>query len=566
MAAGAEGVRAGRAYVEVGANLNPLEMGLNVAKAKLSNFAGALGSLGSALALGFVTNKITGWIQSFADSGREIYLMSRAAGISTAEISELKGAVQLLGGDLGETVGGMRKMGIFLHDVAQGGKEAGDAMRQLGLTVADIAGMSEIDKLQLIGERLAVIGDLNTRQALGRQIFGRGGGAMVGLAGGLGAARAEAGQSGLSPERMEAQVKAAFDLSQAMRALEKTKESVGKAIGAALAPALTLSLNAIRGIVSQVKSWVQNNEEIVQKVALIGGAIVGISATLLALAAGVNLVVFTATGLASVFAGIWGVITAIAGIAAAAFSPIGIAVVAASALFVFLGKVSGLFTVIARGAGRVADVFNQTFGGIKDAITSGDLSLAFQIAIAGLKVVASDFNEWFGREFGFTMTEAFGAMLTAFHIVTDGLRAIWRLLMSDMEAEFSVLRTLFAFAHPGFALSAGRRRVGEIGSDAVAAAAAAQEQLNALTNRANRGWISEQDQQLQGLPNASDIAEQLARGSSARSTFNRDVVSGFGGSPVQQLVSNTARMIELLDMIAGNTDESGFPTVMMEVG
>jgi hypothetical protein len=278
------------------------------------------------------------------------------------------------------------------------------------------------------------------------------------------------------------------------------------------------------------------------------------------------LVVFTATGLASVFAGIWGVITAIAGIAAAAFSPIGIAVVAASALFVFLGKVSGLFTVIARGAGRVADVFNQTFGGIKDAITSGDLSLAFQIAIAGLKVVASDFNEWFGREFGFTMTEAFGAMLTAFHIVTDGLRAIWRLLMSDMEAEFSVLRTLFAFAHPGFALSAGRRRVGEIGSDAVAAAAAAQEQLNALTNRANRGWISEQDQQLQGLPNASDIAEQLARGSSARSTFNRDVVSGFGGSPVQQLVSNTARMIELLDMIAGNTDESGFPTVMMEVG
>jgi len=94
------------------------------------------------------------------------------------------------------------------------------------------------------------------------------------------------------------------------------------------------------------------------------------------------------------------------------------------------------------------------------------------------------------------------------------------------------------------------------------AAAAAQAQLNALTAQAAQNAANMPG----ALPDAGSIAEQLARGSSARSTFNRDVVSGFGSSPVQQLISNTARMIELLDTIAGNTDESGFPTVMMEVG
>src|SRR6185369_6642173 len=85
--------------------------------------------------------------------------------------------------------------------------------------------------------------------------------------------------------------------------------------------------------------------------------------------------------------------------------------------------------------------------------------------------------------------------------------------------------------------------------------AAAQDQLEALNRDAfYRNYSAQAARDLENLPNMADIADQLGQGSS-RSTFNRDVLFGFGGTPMQQLISKTQAIVDVLAPILQNIEE-----------
>jgi hypothetical protein len=648
---GANEIRAGRAAVELGVNDAALRQGLETAKQRLATFGKAIQTIGSALALGFAVNKVAGWASSFAESGREIFLMARTAQISRVELLELKAAVKILGGDLEGTVGSMRKMGIFLADFATGGREAQEVMQQLGLSIADVANLSELDKLQLIGERLAAIGNVNIRQALGRTIFGREGGATVGMAGQFGAARAQARDSGLPND---ADIVKAMRLSQALLALESAKKRVFEALGGAVAPVLTVAANAITGVIKQVRAWINDNQELIQKFALLGGTVAAVGTTILAVGLAAKTFMFAFAGFSTVVGAMWslakvtsvtywalfalanvtkvwtalvkigtavmaafraGMLATTAAItllksgvgvlkvatialtatwaactsvmslfslaATAATAPltlipglIGAAVVALGAFGVYLFATSSqgqrFFDSIGRGFTRILQVFEQVFGGVKSAIESGDLGLAFEIALAGMKVLLSEFNDWFGDQFGITVTNAFFNMREGFAKAVAAMRSTFALLTADLGAGFNMLRILAPALFVG-GLAAGapvgpnRRpldaQLAEINDERNAAlalinggrpganaTAAAQQQLDDL-NRAAEQLAEQRERQerdrvlAEQLGGVGDGLDQFGASKKdyARGTFSSEVLFGFGRSqaPIDRLVTLT---------------------------
>ncbi len=417
---GLSGILAGEAFVRLGTDMGPLAQGLNEAKARMAAFGNALKTLGSALALGFVVNKVTGWVDAFAEGGRELFLMSRQMQMTVEDLQEMKGAAALLGLEMDSMTMAVNKVRNYVAELATSGQTTNDTMRELGLTLSDVANLSDLDRIQLFGERIRALGNKEMTARIGRQIFGRGGIGIAAASADLGGAREQA-RGGVM--LTQDQVKQAFDLSQAMKAFDKSVANVGKTIGAALVPGFTAVYKAITPIIKAVRAWASLNEPLIQKVALVGSVIVGISAALVAMASGVSVINFAWSGIAAVLIGIKGVMLTLGGIIAFAFSPVFLASAAIAGLGYYILSATGAFGAMGRAADRVGTVFNEAFGGIKDAIMGGDLKLAWEIALASMKVLWIDFNIWLKNTLGVTFIDAFAGMRVAFAEATALMRS-----------------------------------------------------------------------------------------------------------------------------------------------
>ena len=119
-------VKAGRAYVEIGADSSRLKRDLSAAGTQLREFgdklsgirtiaAGALAALSGA--------GVVGLAKSFADAGSAIDDLSQRSGASHRALSELSYAAKLSDTSL-ETLGtGLRKMQVFLIKAAEGSEK-----------------------------------------------------------------------------------------------------------------------------------------------------------------------------------------------------------------------------------------------------------------------------------------------------------------------------------------------------------------------------------------------------------------------------------------------------------
>lgn len=592
--ASAQSIEAGNAFVRLWANSADLKKGLDDGVARMANFGNALKTLGSAMALTFAVNKVNGWIESFAEGGRELYLTARQMQMNTNELQEMKKAGEELGIEFESMQMAVNKVRNYVAELATSGQQTNDTMRELGLTLSDVANLSDLDRIQLFGERIRALGNKEMTARIGRQVFGRGGIGIAAAAGDLGGARERArGGNMLSPE----QIRQAFDLSQAMRMFDKAVSSVGKTVGAVLAPGFTAVYNTITPIVKAVRNWVTLNGPLIQKVALIGGIVVGISTALVAAATGVSLIGFAWGGVAAVLVGVKAVILAIAGIVAFAFSPLAIITGILVAVGAQLLSVKGGFEAIHRAAERLGVVFGQAFEGIRDAIEGGEIELAWAVAVAGMKVVWIDFQIFFRNTFNTSLNSIFTRMQTgwitamafmkrgwigASQFVADAWNALHESATQDLivreqgridsgqvapdvgRANIAQMRRAQDIETAGGleAFEARRRQFAQIQTDADAAIAAI---ANAPGENLSGDAMNAQIQ-LENAREAASIAagaaaarrnadlsipqrgleEFASQKDSTRSTFNRDVLWGFGPSPVTRLIDNTQRMIELL--------------------
>lgn len=446
--ASAKGIRAGRAFVELFADDTALARGLRRAQKRLQAFgegARAIGTRiaasGAAILAGFGAA-----VTIFARAGDALDKMSARTDVSAEALSELAFAAGQSGSDIETLEKGLRTMRKTVVEARQGAKSYAAALAEVGLRASDLDGLSTEDQLTVISERLRQIEDPAKRANAALGIFGKAGASLLPLllggAEGIEALRQRARDLGLTISTQTAAEAAA--LTDALAELRAVTRVTAIAIGSALGPTLEAIVGRITDAAVAVQRWIRDNAGVVltaAKVAvavtLIGGAIlgVGVAAAIASVAVG---------GIVSVIGAVGAVLGGLLAVLGAVLSPVGLLVAAiVGATVAFLR-----FTAVGQAAvawlgdrfGELSHIAMRAFGGIRDALLAGDISLAARVLWAGLKVL------WLDGTKEIRDTWAGGVLLMRRVLLSavSGMQRVWIQFTAGMRSAWEVTQTVLA--------------------------------------------------------------------------------------------------------------------------
>ena len=423
--ANTRGIKAGRAYIELGVG-DKLTAGLKRAQARLRAFGTSVTSMGTKLMAGGVAMAAPFAVaaKTFASMGDSVAKMSRRTGVGVEALSELGYAAELSGTSMESLENGLRRMQRSIYDAGRGLSTAVDGLADLGLTAKDLEGLSPEDQFTIMGEALSRIEDPSRRAAISMTLLGRSGTAMLPMvekgAAGLDEMRKKARTLGLSMSSEDAA--AAEKLTDAFTAVWRVIKQTAFAIGAALAPQLTDITEKAAAWASTAITWVNQNRGLIVSIAKLA---VG------AVAAGGALVV--AGKAVTLFASLLG---AAAAIIPLVLSPIGMVITAVGALGAYMLKATksggkaldwlgGKFSVLQDDAA-------EAYGGISDALATGDIGLAAKVLWSTLKLWWTRGVSWLGQIWNDAMlwlkdtfAQVWGGLRSIFAWGTHGLAVAW---------------------------------------------------------------------------------------------------------------------------------------------
>jgi len=433
------GIRAGRAFVELGVS-DKLTAGLRRAQKQLEAFGAGLRSIGTRLA-GIGAAAITGLLGTakvFSDMGDVLDKMSIRTGVSVEALSELGYAAELSGADLETLESGVRIMQRTLGEAAQGTSTAVEALDRLGLSAAQLAGLSPEQQFKVLADRISKVADPTLRAAIAMEVFGKAGTKLLPLmadgAAGIEAMQEEARRLGLTVSTETA--RDAAQLNDALGTLWKVLKQGVFTIGGALAPLLKDIAERITRIIVSATAWIKANRETVVWALKIAAAVAVAGVAIIALGYIISGIGATLGIVAGVIGGIGTAFSLIGAAIAAILSPVGLAIAAIVAL--------GGVLIVTTGAGgealawlgeqftRLRDWVMRVVGGISDALAAGDIALAAEILWLSLKVawqqgVAALNKVWLETKEFFVST-AYGMWYGAFaaaEIVFHALEVAW---------------------------------------------------------------------------------------------------------------------------------------------
>jgi len=393
------GIKAGRAYVELGVG-DKLTAGLKRAQARLKAFGEGVTRWGTrifAVGSAFAAPAVVA-AKSFARMGDQVAKMAKRTGLSVETLSELRFVASQTGTEFESLEMAFRKMQRSIYDAGRGLSTQTDALADLGLRFEELDGLSPEQQFKLLAEAISRIEDPTRRAGIAMTLFGRTGTNLLPMfahgAAGIEKLQAEARRLGLTMSGKDA--KAAEDLTDAFDKLWKVVKMVVFQVGAALGPALTEIGERMAAWASSAISWISQNRGLIVSLAKLAAGIVAAGAALIAVGKAVTL-----------FSSLIGVAATVLG---ALLSPIGMVVTAVGALGAYLltstqvgGKaldwLGGKFATLKEDA-------LAAYQGIGDALAAGDLGLAARILWLTLKVqwkrgVHALLDVWLGFKHGF---------------------------------------------------------------------------------------------------------------------------------------------------------------------
>jgi len=433
------GIRAGRAFVELGVS-DKLTAGLRRAQKQLEAFGAGLRSIGTRLA-GIGAAAVTGLLGTakvFSDMGDVLDKMSIRTGISVEALSELGYAAELSGADLETLESGVRIMQRTLGEAAQGTGTAVEALDRLGLSAAQLAGLSPEQQFKVLADRISKVSDPTLRAAIAMEVFGKAGTKLLPLmadgAAGIEAMQEEAQRLGLTVSTETA--RDAAQLNDALGTLWKVLKQGVFTIGGALAPLLKDIAERITRIIVSATAWIKANRETVVWALKVAAAVAVAGVAIIALGYIISGIGATLGIVAGVIGGIGTAFSLIGAAIAAILSPVGLAIAAIVAL--------GGVLIVTTGAGgealawlgeqftRLRDWVTKVVGGISDALAAGDIALAAEILWLSLKVVwqqgVAALNKVWLEAKEFFVSTAYGmwyGSLAAAEIVFHALEVAW---------------------------------------------------------------------------------------------------------------------------------------------
>ncbi len=361
------GVRAGRAFVEIGTSDKGLFAGLDRAAAAVRSFGakvagGGFGLIGLGSA---VLGPLGGAFAEMVNHFSEVNDAADRLGTTTDQISALGYAADQTGASM-EDVESASK--FLMKSIAESGRPMGTLTEEYMRAAEELSGIDDAAK----------------RSARALELFGKNGLKMLPML--------KDGAAGLKEmlERAElvGDVVNPDDAAKADRAgdlmldLWKAVRNTIRSIPMALLPyieTIQAVTDKILGGLKVAREWIKANGAIVVGVALGAAAVVALGGAIV--------------GVGTAIAAVGMVMSGVAAIGAAILTPAGLLV------GIFAGLTAALvYFAVTTEEGRAAlapfvaafqefaDVFGTTYGGILDALKAGDLELAAAIAFAGLEV------------------------------------------------------------------------------------------------------------------------------------------------------------------------------------
>ena len=434
-----KGIRAGRAFVELGVS-DKLSAGLRRAQKQLEAFGAGLRSVGIRMA-GIGAAAVTslfGAARMFATVGDDLEEMSQRTGVSVEALSELGFAADIAGSDLETLETGIKHMQRAIVEAAGGSESAQQALAKLGLSAADLAGLSPDEQFKRMADGIARIEDPALRVAVAMQIFGRSGTKLIPLlaagASGIEALQEQARRLGLTISAETAHD--AAELNDALDSLWRVVKQGVFTIGGALAPTLKDLAERITRIVVSATTWIKTNRETVVWALKLAGAVAVAGVAIVALGYIVSGVGATFGIVAGVIGGIGTAFSLIGAAIGAILSPIGLAIAAIVALGGVLIVTTGVggeaLAWLGKQFTRLRDWVTKVVGGISDALAAGDIALAAEILWLSLKVVwqqgVAALNKVWLEAKEFFVSTAYGmwyGALAAAQIVFHALEIAW---------------------------------------------------------------------------------------------------------------------------------------------
>lgn len=125
---------------------------------------------------------LTGSLDQVTEAASRAVDESQRLGVSAEALQELGYAADLSGSSFEGMTGALTKFSRNLEKAKQGGGEAGDAFRKLGINVKrDLANETLDQNLELIAERISQMPDGAEKAAVAMQLFGRSGTKLIPL-------------------------------------------------------------------------------------------------------------------------------------------------------------------------------------------------------------------------------------------------------------------------------------------------------------------------------------------------------------------------------------------------
>ena len=440
--AGAKGIRAGRAFVELFADNRQLVRGLRMASKKLKAFGDGVRNLGlKTAAMGAaVLAPLAGAAKYFSSYGDQVAKMAKRTGLSTETLSELRFVASQTGTEFESLEMGFRRMQRSVYDAGRGMSTAVDALSDLGLTVQDLDGLSPEQQFKLLGDRIGKLTDPTKRAAIAMTLFGRTGTNLLPMfaqgAEGIEALQEQARSLGLTMSGEDA--KAAEDFTDAMDALAKVVKMGIFRVGAALAPLLQQVAKALTDVAIRAGAWIQANQGFIVTAAKVAAVVVAAGAALAVLGTIIS-------GVGAVFGGLATVLSVV-------LSPLGLVIAAAVALGAVLIHTSD-------SGGKMMEWLGSAFGWLKKAAVTALSAVVFGIknwravleyalvaGVYGIVKFASQvkhffvevipaYLKWFGENWRDVFITAWNFIKTVSVNIARNLKNLWDAIVGFIKGE-----------------------------------------------------------------------------------------------------------------------------------
>lgn len=438
--ASTQGIRAGRAFVELFADDSKLVRGLRRAEKKLKAFGQGIRSLGlKTAAIGSaVLAPLAASAKLFSSYGDQLAKMAKRTGLSVEALSELRFVASQTGTSLEAMETGLRRMQRSIYDAGRGLSTQTDALDDLGMRYEDLAGLSPEAQFKKLADAIAAVEDPTRKAALAQALFGRAGTQLLPMfadgAKGIEALQAEARRLGLTMSGEDA--KAAEDLTDAFDRLWKVIKIGVFNVGAALAPLLEKVADVMTQLATTVSDWVKRNQTLIVQVAKVASLVLGFGAVLIVLGTLISGVGIALGLLAGIISGVGAAFGVLASAIGFLVSPIGLVITALGVLGAYLVQTTGV-------AGQALDWLGERFRGLKDtalrayqgiadALAAGDIGLAARILWLTLRqewIKGTNFIKGLWLEFrGFiadALVGGFTGALAALQMVWHALEVGW---------------------------------------------------------------------------------------------------------------------------------------------